>query len=60
MEDHTRADKEFLITVSYLMDVANRAVELFESSEPEQKRQILNDLGRIPQAFKPGVKPCPE
>ncbi|MGB4966515.1 MAG: recombinase family protein, partial [Microgenomates group bacterium] len=35
------ADKDYFITASYLLDLANRAHELFVSSEMEQKRQLI-------------------
>lgn len=44
MSDHTDADESFLINVSYLLDLSNRAAELFEVSEVQQKRQLLNFL----------------
>lgn len=43
-EDHIKADKEFIITTSYLLELASRASELFESSKEEQKRKLLNIL----------------
>ena len=42
LKDHSEADKQFLITSSYLLNLANRAEELFVSSEVEQKRQLIN------------------
>lgn len=38
---HTKADESYYITASYLLDLASRAAELFESSKPEQKRQLI-------------------
>ena len=35
------ADKDYFITASYLIDLANRANELFMRSEMEQKRQLI-------------------
>jgi len=35
------ADKDYFITASYILDLANRAHELFLSSEMEQKRQLI-------------------
>lgn len=35
------ADKDYFITASYLLDLANRAHELFVSSEMEEKRQLI-------------------
>jgi site-specific DNA recombinase len=36
-----KADEEYYITASYLLELASRSQELFEGSEPEQKRQII-------------------
>lgn len=35
------ADEEYYITVQYLLELASRSYELFMSSEPEQKREII-------------------
>ena len=42
MERHVHADKEFYITANTVMRLASRAREIFESSEVEEKRQLLN------------------
>ncbi|HUC87036.1 MAG TPA: zinc ribbon domain-containing protein, partial [Candidatus Saccharimonadales bacterium] len=44
LEDHGKADKLFVITASYILDIASRANELFEaeSSKVEQKRYLIN------------------
>ena len=42
IEQYTKADKDFAITVTYLLDLASRAYELFQSSKVDQKRQLLN------------------
>jgi site-specific DNA recombinase len=42
LKQHTTADKEFGITVSSLLDLASRSYELFQSSEVDKKRQLLN------------------
>ena len=44
LEDHSKADKQFVITASYILDVASRASELFEaeSSKVEQKRYLID------------------
>ncbi|MFH1874661.1 MAG: hypothetical protein ABH859_05685 [Pseudomonadota bacterium] len=42
LEQHTQADESFNTTVSTLLDLASRAYELFESSRPEQKRELIN------------------
>ena len=35
---HAEEDKEFIITTNYILNLASRAYELFESSKVEQKR----------------------
>lgn len=42
MERYTKADQRFANTASALFEVASRAYDLFESSEIEQKRQLIN------------------
>ncbi len=42
MERHVRADEQFYITANTVMRLASRAREIFESSEVEEKRQLLN------------------
>ena len=42
MQDHNEADRQFLITSSYLFELANKSEELFMNSEVEQKRQLIN------------------
>jgi len=44
LKQYTEADEKFRITVNYLLDLASRAYELFESSKIEQKRQLVNFL----------------
>lgn len=44
LKQHTEADEKFTITVNYLLNLASRAYELFESSKLEQKRQLINFL----------------
>lgn len=39
---HSKADKEFYLTITNLLDISTRAFELYESSKLEQKRQLLN------------------
>lgn len=41
MQDHSKADEAFLLTSSYLLDLASRAHELFMSSQPAQKNVLL-------------------
>ena len=42
LKSHTKADEQFGVTVSYLLDVVSRAADLFESSKADQKRQLIN------------------
>ncbi len=42
INEHTVADEQFSITLTYLLDIVSRAYELFESSKVEQKRQLIN------------------
>ncbi len=44
LKDHLKADERFLITVSHIMELANRAAELYQSSEVEEKRQLVDFL----------------
>ena len=36
------AEDNYYLTTKYLLNLANRAKDLFESSKPEEKRQLLN------------------
>lgn len=38
---HSKADEAFLISSSYLLELANRAADLFMSSQPAQKNKLL-------------------
>ena len=42
MERHVKADESFHITANKVMNLAKSARQLFESSEVEEKRQLLN------------------
>ncbi|MFA5935049.1 MAG: recombinase family protein [Candidatus Paceibacterota bacterium] len=44
LEDHTKADENYYITVSTVLNLAKNALKLFESSEVLEKRAILNYL----------------
>ena len=44
MEEYTHADENFLIASSMVFSLASRALEIFESSEVDEKRQLLNFL----------------
>lgn len=48
LEEHTKADYDFLTTVSVVFSLARRAREIFDSSEIEEKRQLLNYLLQNP------------
>ena len=37
------ADEQYYITSDYVLNLASRASELFESSEPQQKRLLLKE-----------------
>jgi len=42
LKDHSKGDEAFLINSSYLLELANRAFELFESSQTDKKRKLIN------------------
>lgn len=42
--EYTNNDKSFIVTSSYLLQLASRAKEVFESSQPEKKNKILRIL----------------
>ena len=44
LRQHTKADEDFAIVTSHLLDVVCRAHELFASSKVEQKQQLLDFL----------------
>ncbi len=57
-----KADEDYYLTATYILKLANRAPEIFESSEPEVKRQILkivlqncvvNDAALVPTIRNP-------
>jgi hypothetical protein len=41
-EDHAKGDESFHVTANMVLSLAKRACEIFESSEVEEKRQLLN------------------
>lgn len=47
MERHVNADESFQVTANMVLSLARRAREIFESSEVEEKRQLLNFVFRI-------------
>ncbi len=44
MEEYTRADENFHIAANTVLSLASRALDIFESSEANEKRQLLNAL----------------
>ena len=44
MRMHSQADEEFYLTANTVLNVAKRALEIFKSSEVQEKRQFLNFL----------------
>ena len=42
MKNHLKADQNFKITVNTVLSIASKAYELFESSNIEQKRKLIN------------------
>ena len=48
MNEHSKADENFYITAATVLDLASRALEIFESSEVNEKRAILNFLLQNP------------
>ena len=48
MEEHSKADENFYLTASKVLDLASRALEIFESSEVTEKRTLLNFLLQNP------------
>ncbi len=41
LENHTKGNQNFYITSEAILNLTNRAFEIFESSEPEEKTQLL-------------------
>lgn len=44
MEQHSKADENYYVEASKLLELAHRAYELFEISEATQKRELLSFL----------------
>jgi site-specific DNA recombinase len=42
MESHAKADESFHVTANMVLSLARRSREIFESSEVDEKRQLLN------------------
>ncbi len=41
MQEHSQGDEAFYLTASKVLNLANRAKEVFEGSEPDEKRALL-------------------
>ena len=41
LQGHSKADEAFLISSSYVLELANRAEELFEKSQAKQQNELL-------------------
>ncbi len=41
LKSHQSADETFMVTSSYLLELAHRATDLFQNSQPARKRQLL-------------------
>jgi site-specific DNA recombinase len=41
LKGHSEADEAFVLSCSYILELAKRAKELFERSQPEQKNRLL-------------------
>ncbi len=48
LEEHTKADYDYQTTVATVFSIARRAKQIFESSEPSEKRALLNYLLQNP------------
>lgn len=44
LEEHTEADESYFVAASTVLNLAKRALEIFESSEVPEKRALLNFL----------------
>jgi len=44
MQNHSEADEEFYITANMVLNLAQRALPIFKSSEANEKRQFLGFL----------------
>lgn len=42
MKEHSEADQELYITANTVLNLAKRALEIFESSEPQGKKHFLS------------------
>jgi hypothetical protein len=48
LDEHTKADYDYQTTVATVFSIARRAKQIFESSEPSEKRALLNYLLQNP------------
>lgn len=44
LKDYDQADENFLLTCSTVLELGRNAYQIFKSSEPNEKRQLLNFL----------------
>jgi len=44
MQNYTKADENYYLTANMVLNLAKKAYEIFQSSEVEEKRQLLNFL----------------
>ncbi|MDD5341807.1 MAG: recombinase family protein [Patescibacteria group bacterium] len=51
LEEYTKADHQYHIHVSTVLDLSRRMGQIFDSSEPEEKRSILNFILQNPTAI---------
>jgi len=49
MEDYTRADETYLVTMGTILNLASRALKIFEGSEIPEKRLLLKYLLQNPR-----------
>ncbi|HOW60645.1 MAG TPA: recombinase family protein [Candidatus Moranbacteria bacterium] len=44
LQEHSSADRDFSLTANKVLDLSQRALELFQNSEPQEKTQLLGFL----------------
>ena len=42
MQGHNKADENYHLAAAWILDICKRTADIFESSEPNEKRQFLN------------------
>lgn len=42
LKDHSRGDEAFLITSSYILELAHNAYQIFKGSQTSKKRALVN------------------